>query len=193
MPSGSRDMRIYRAYRVPFVSAGCATLSIRRARWHARIFLHRVVGNSHAAVTASWRGPSGNPMPTPPASSRLQDHPGVRHARCTVGTPPGPQEPIGIRSRAPPAPGLRHSPLRAQPRARTATESRGSGRRMWPNVHNNDPREFIAGIVVFGRGDCPDPERRHGGVLWVDQFTQALAGDLAPHLLMAQRLLREVA
>ena len=44
-----------------------------------------------------------------------------------------------------------------------------------------------------GRSDCPDSERRHGGMLWVDQFTQALAGDLAPHLLMAQRLLREVA
>jgi hypothetical protein len=44
-----------------------------------------------------------------------------------------------------------------------------------------------------GRGDCPDSERQHGGMLWVDQFTQALAGDLAPHLLMAQPLLREVA
>ena len=44
-----------------------------------------------------------------------------------------------------------------------------------------------------GRVGCPDSERQHGGLLWVDQFTQALAGDLAPHLLMAQRLLREVA
>ena len=44
-----------------------------------------------------------------------------------------------------------------------------------------------------GRGTCPDSEREEGSMLWVDQFTQALAGDLAPHLLMAQRLLREVA
>ena len=47
--------------------------------------------------------------------------------------------------------------------------------------------------IAIGRSDCPDPERARGGMLWVDQFTQALAGDLAPHLLMAQRLLREVA
>ena len=45
----------------------------------------------------------------------------------------------------------------------------------------------------FGRGTCPDSERQHGGMQWIDQFTQVLAGDLAPHLLMAQRLLREVA
>ncbi len=50
-----------------------------------------------------------------------------------------------------------------------------------------------SGLFHFGRGTCPDLERQGGGAFWVDHFTQALAGDLAPHLLMAQRLLREVA
>lgn len=48
-------------------------------------------------------------------------------------------------------------------------------------------------LVHIGRDNCPQSERQRDGSLWVEQFTQALAGEPEPHLLMAQRLLREVA
>ena len=86
----------------------------------------------------------------------------------------------------PPSPGFANKMGEAHPQNALAVHSQGEGRQRSRGTGGRAPDEK-------SRGDCPDLERQDGGTSWVDHFTQALAGDLAPHLLMAQRLLREVA
>ena len=44
-----------------------------------------------------------------------------------------------------------------------------------------------------GRDRCPNSKREDDSSQWVQQFALALAGAIGPHLLMALKLLREVA
>lgn len=91
----------------------------------------------------------------------------------------------------------RDTPLGCRVRLRRmpslASASCRGGRRFTSCRPDQMKKPALRRASSFGRDGCPASERPCGGNLWVDQFTHVLAGDPDPHMLMAQRLMREVA